>query len=239
MPLIQHLGTAYASGGGGDPESTDPFGDGSLHAYYPLNGNQQDIVSGYHFDNRSGESWVGVPPGKHGTNAWNGTGGNWMIYTGTGPAAVTNYTISFWYRSNTQNQNNKRLVTLKANSYTMGWSNYNGSLGFYTSASYGNSTSVQRQREWTDSQVNDDSWHMITATMTSGGSWQTYIDGSQDSGTGNTNDNRSFNSGSYLALTAYNASSSYNTQGYVDNLRIFNRVLSANEISDLYGWENV
>ena len=93
MPIIQHLGTAFASGGG-DPESLDPFGDGSCRSYYPLNGNQQDIISGYHFDDRSGESWVGVPPGKMGTNSWNGTGSNYMLYTGSAVGNVGNYTMN-------------------------------------------------------------------------------------------------------------------------------------------------
>lgn len=238
MPLIQHLGTAYASGGA-DPESLDPFGDGSCRSYYPLNGNQQDVISGYHFDDRSGESWVGVPPGKHGTNSWNGTGSNWMLYTGSSVGQVNNYTLNFWYRSNTQNQSNKRLVTIKVSGYTMGWSNYNGALGFYTGNSSGWTTSVTRRRDFPDAWVNDNVWHMLTCTMTSGNSWETYIDGSQNSGSGNTGDGRSFNSGSYLALNAYNASSGYNTIGYVDNLRIFSRVLSATEIADLYSWENV
>ena len=48
MPIIQHLGTAFASGSGG-PESLDPFGDGSCRSYYPLNGNQQDIINNLHF----------------------------------------------------------------------------------------------------------------------------------------------------------------------------------------------
>ena len=58
MPIIQHLGTAYASGGGGAPESLDPFGDGSCRSYYPLNGSGYDSVSGYNFDDRSGDASV-------------------------------------------------------------------------------------------------------------------------------------------------------------------------------------
>mgnify|MGYP001377640315 CR=1 FL=1 len=238
MPIIQHLGTAFASGSG-NAENPDPFGDGSCRSYYPLNGNQQDINGGYHFDARSGESWVGVPPGKMGTNSWNGTGSNYMMYTSQGVANVTNYTINFWYLSNNQGQSNKRLVTLRAQSYTMGWSNYNNALGFYTGNGSGYTTSVTRRRDFPDNWVNDGNWHMLTCTMTSGNSWETYIDGSQNSGSGNTGDGRSFNADSYFSLNAYNQSSGYNTIGYVDNIRIFNRVLSGTEIADLYGWENV
>ena len=237
MPIIQHLGTAYASGGGGAPESLDPFGDGSCRSYYPLNGSGYDSVSGYNFDDRSGDAYTANA--KQGTNAWTGNGSNYMLYTGSSVANVTNYTINFWYKSSVTNQSNKRLVTLKAASYTMGWSNYDGSLGFYTSGSYGNSTSVSRRMQIPDSQVNDNQWHMLTCTMTSGNSYYMYLDGSQTTGSGNTGDGRSFNSGSYLALTAYNASGGYNTQGFVDNLRIFSRVLSPTEIADLYTWENV
>ena len=238
MPIIQHL-TNSSGGGAAGPEDHQPFKDGSCRSYYPLNGNQQDVVGGWHFDDRSGESWVGVPPGKHGTNSWNGTGSNWMLYTGSDVGNVSDYTINFWYRSNNQNQSNKRLVTLKAASYTMGWSNYNGSLGFYTGNSSGWTTSVTRRMQLPDSWVNDGDWHMLTCTMTNGNSYYIYLDGSQTNGSGNTADGRSFNSGSYFALCCYNSSGSYNTTGWVDNLRIFSRVLSPTEIADLYTWENV
>tara|TARA_B100000965_G_scaffold15792_1_gene11949 strand:- start:122 stop:835 length:714 start_codon:yes stop_codon:yes gene_type:complete len=237
MPIIQHLGTAYASGGGIET-SPDPFGDGSCRSYYPLDSSNgtEDIVSGHNFDNWGGLSWA---TGKQGTHCWNGDGSNWMQVTGSAVGNVSNYTLNFWYKCSQQSQSNKRLVTLRAASYTCGWSNYAGSLGFYTGNGNNYTTSVTRRRQLPDGWVNDGQWYMLTATMTSGNSWEIYLNGSQTNGSSNQGDGRSFNDGSYLAMTCYNASGGYNTQGLVDNLRIFNRVLSASEIANLYSWENV
>ena len=45
---------------------------------------------------------------------------------------------------------------------------------------------------------------------------------------------RSFNSGSYLAVTTYDAGNGYNSVCHIDQIRLFNRVLTAAEISTLY-----
>tara|TARA_B100001996_G_scaffold250669_1_gene194411 strand:- start:47 stop:760 length:714 start_codon:yes stop_codon:yes gene_type:complete len=237
MPIIQHLGTAFASGAGA-AANPDPFGDGSCRSYYPLDtvNGQNDINGGYHFNYYSGASFIS---GGKVDGCWDGTGSNYMNYGSQGVANVTNYTLNFWYRSSTTSQSNKRLVTLRAQSYTCGWSNYAGSLGFYTGNSSNYSTSVTRRRQLPDGWVNDGNWHMLTATMSSSGSWEIYLDSNQTNGSSNQGDGRSFNSDGYLALTCYNNSTGYNTIGNVDNLRIFSRVLSASEIATLYTMENI
>ena len=58
------------------------------------------------------------------------------------------------------------------------------------------------------------------------------MDGSSYSGAVS-GEGRSFNSGSFLAVTTYDAGDGYNTIGGVDQLRIFNRVLTSAEISAL------
>ena len=47
-------------------------------------------------------------------------------------------------------------------------------------------------------------------------------------------ENRSFNSGSYFAVTTYDGGDNYNTIGGVDQIRLFSRVLTASEIQDIY-----
>ena len=236
MPIIQHLGTAFASGAGAG-ETLDPFGDGSCTRFYPLNdsatGNQDFSGNGYDFGSGSGESYTanGFVNG-----AWQGTGDNWMNCTNSNVVPYTNYSVSFWYKSGNTNQANKRLVTTRAAGHTAGWSNYNGALGFYKSSSTGYSTSVSRQFDYPDSWVNNNVWHHLVYTM-SGSTHLCYLDAVQSGGSGNTGDGRSFNSDGYLALTCYNNSNGYNTIGLVDNLRIFNKVLSGSEVSQLYTLE--
>ena len=236
MPIIQHLGTAFASGGG-KAESLDPFGDGSCRSYYPLDNNGLELINGWNIDSSSGAAYTANA--KIGTHAYTGNGSNYLQQTQSDVGNVSDYTINFWYKSSVTSQSNKRLVTLKAASWTSGWSNYAGSLGFYTGNASGWTTSVTRRMQLPDGWVNDNQWHMLTSTMTNGNSYNIYIDGSPTSGSSNQGDGRSFNVDSYLAITCYNQSTGYNTQGFVDNLRIFSRVLSSTEIATLYANENV
>ena len=143
--------------------------------------------------------------------------------------------MSFWYKSSTTAQGNKRLVTLKGTNVTAGWNNYNGSLGFYIGGVYtgGTATSVTRVSQIPDAQVNDGSWHHLAFSVTSGGSWVIYLDGTSYSGAVS-GEGRSFNNNNYLAITNYDSGTGYNTTGLVDQLRIFNRVISAGEVAQLY-----
>ena len=210
--------------------SFDVFGDSSSVALYQLNANGNDTGGNYNLT-INGASFN---TGKFG-NAWNGTGTNAAYSTASGLNVSGDYSVSFWYKSSTTAQNNKRLVSLKGSNITAGWNNYNGSLGFYIGGLnlVSSATSVTRVSQIPDAQVNDGSWHHLAFSVTSSGSWVIYLDGTSYSGAVS-GEGRSFNNNNYLAITNYDSGQGYNTIGLVDQLRIFNRVITAGEVTQLY-----
>ena len=219
--------------------NADPFGDSSAIATFPLNGNA-NALSGTTFsgnlsgDNSSGNFYSGGKFGEY----WRGTGSTHLTSTSTNLRPSGTHSLSFWYKSNTTNQNNKRLMTVKGSSLTSGWSNYNGSLGFFTGAgqsAVGTAGSVTRKASIPDATVNNNVWHHLAYTISATNTWSIYLDGSvyNNPHTGST-ESRSFNNGSYFAVTTYDNGSGYNTTGNIDHIRLFNRVLTASEIQDLY-----
>ena len=210
--------------------SFDVFGDSSSVALYQLNANGNDTGGNYNLT-INGSSFN---TGKFG-NAWNGTGTNAAYSSASGLNLSGDYSVSFWYKSSTTGQDNKRLVALKGANITAGWNNYNGSLGFYIGGVnlVSSATSVTRVSQIPDAQVNDGSWHHLAFSVTTGGSWVIYLDGTSYSGAVS-GEGRSFNSNNYLAITNYDGGQGYNTIGLVDQVRIFNRVISAGEVAQLY-----
>ena len=210
--------------------SFDVFGDSSSVALYQLNANGNDTGGNYNLT-INGSSFG---TGKFG-NAWNGTGTNAAYSSASGLNLSGDWSMSFWYKSSTTAQSNKRLVSLKGTNITAGWNNYNGSLGFYIGgvSLVSSATSVTRVSQIPDAQVNDGSWHHLAFSVTSSGSWVIYLDGTSYSGAVS-GEGRSFNSNTYFAITSYDTGSGYNTIGLVDQVRIFNRVISAGEVAQLY-----
>jgi hypothetical protein len=93
--------------------------------------------------------------------------------------------------------------------------------------------SVTRVAEIPDANINDNNWHHLALSITSSGTYVWYLDGSSYSGTVS-GEGRSFNSGSYFAITTYDGGDGYNATCLVDQVRLFNRVITASEVSDLY-----
>ena len=217
----------------------DPFNDSSAIATFNFDGNAT-ALSGTTYsgtlagDNSSGNFSSG---GKFG-QFFNATGTNHLLTTSSNISPSAAHSVSFWYKSNNTGQNNKRLVTVKGPSSGLasGWNNYNNSLGFYTGSGNSSSStaaSVTRVAEIPDASVNNNVWHHLAYTINATNSWTIYLDGSSYSGAVS-GEGRSFNSGSFLAVTTYDGGDGYNTIGGVDQLRIFNRVLTAAEVSALY-----
>jgi len=209
----------------------DVFEDGSTVALWLMNGNGVDVGGNYNFSGDTGNS--NFTTGQFG-QAFNGTGTNHLE---TSSVSLTGaYSVSFWYNSSTTGQNNKRLVCVKGTSTSTGWNNYNNSLGFYLGNGVSSGVaSVTRKAQIPDSQVNDGGWHHLVYTVTTGGTsatWKIYLDGSEYSGAVS-GEGRSFNNGSTVAVTTYDGGNNYNTIGKVDQLRVFNRVLTANEVTQL------
>ena len=214
-------------------DTVDPFGDSSSVALWQLNGNANDAGGNY---NLSGDTSSGnFTTGKFGS-AFSGSGTNHLISTASGLNVSGDYSCSFWYKSNTTGQSNKRVLTIKGQNRTTGFNNYNNSLGFYHGSgetNVGTAGSVTRVAEIPDASINDNNWHHIAFSITSSGTYAWYLDGSSYSGTVS-GEGRSFNSGSYFAITTYDAGDSYNSICLVDQVRLFNRVITASEVSDLY-----
>ena len=213
----------------------DIFGDNSTVGLWQFDGNANDVGGNYTLTGNTGAS--NFTGGKFGSS-FNGTGSNHLLSTNVGiqNALTGGYSLSFWYNSSTTGQNNKRVFTIKGNAQATGWNNYNNSLGFYKGTGGQNNASaasVTRVAEIPDAAVNDGSWHHLVYTITSGGSWNIYLDGSLYSGAVS-GEGRSFNGGSFLAITTYDGGTTYNTIANIDQARLLNRVITASEVNQLY-----
>ena len=221
-------------------EIGDIFNDNSAIAAFPLNGNATSlsgtIFQGTLSGNNSSSNFSSS--GGKFSSYWIGTGSTDLIGTSTDLRPSGAHSLSFWYKSSTTGQSNKRLLTVKGSTIASGWNNHNNSIGFYTGT--GNSSlspvgSVARVASIPDAAVNDNQWHHLAYTISTANSWQMYLDGSayNNPHTGSA-ETRSFNNGSYLAVTTYEGGDLYNSTCHIDQIRLFNRVLTAAEISTLY-----
>jgi len=213
----------------------DIFGDSSTVGLWQFDLNANDVGGNYALSGSTGSG--NFASGKYGS-AFNGNGTRYLQSTNVGiqNALTGGYSLSFWYNSSTTGQNNKRLFTIKGNAQATGWNNYNNSLGFYKGTGGQNlnsAASVTRVAEIPDAAVNDGNWHHLVYTITSGGSFNIYLDGSLYSGAVS-GEGRSFNGSSYLAVTTYDGGTGYNTTGKVDQARLLNRVITATEVGQLY-----
>tara|TARA_Y100000004_G_scaffold195213_1_gene261675 strand:+ start:668 stop:1507 length:840 start_codon:yes stop_codon:yes gene_type:complete len=216
----------------------NPFNDSSVIATFPLNGNATSLPGTTYSgtlggDNGSSHFSTGGQFGQY----WNGTGTNHLTTNSTDIVPSGSYTLSFWYKSNSTGQSNKRVLTVKGATVSSGWNNYNNSLGFYTGAGVATSSqataTVTRVAQIPDAEVNDNVWHHLVYTVTSSSNWNIYMDGSSYSGAVS-GEGRSFNSGTRFAVTTYDGGDNYNSVNGVDQIRLFNRVLTLGEIQDLY-----
>ena len=216
----------------------DPFNDNSAIATFNFDGNATALSGTTYSGTLSGDNSSGnfSSGGKFG-QYFNATGTNHLTSASSDISPSGSHSVSFWYKSNTTAQANKRLLTIKGPSSGLasGWSNYNNSLGFYVgngNSSSGSPASVTRVAQIPDATVNNNVWHHLAYTISATNSWAIYLDGSLYSGAVS-GEGRSFNDGSFLAITTYDGGDGYNTIGGVDQLRIFNRVLTSAEVSAL------
>ena len=216
----------------------DPFNDNSAIATFNFDGNATALSGTTYSGTLSGDNSSGnfSSGGKFG-QYFNATGTNHLITTSSDISPSGPHSVSFWYKSNNTGQGNKRLLTIKGPSSGLasGWNNYNNSLGFYVgsgNSSSGSPASVNRVAQIPDATVNNNVWHHLAYTISATNSWAIYLDGSLYSGAVS-GEGRSFNDGSFLAITTYDGGDGYNTIGGVDQLRIFNRVLTSAEVSAL------
>tara|TARA_Y100001937_G_scaffold82602_1_gene111811 strand:- start:532 stop:1371 length:840 start_codon:yes stop_codon:yes gene_type:complete len=216
---------------------SDPFGDNSSIAAFPLNGNATSL---------SGTTFSGTLSGDNGGSNfssggkfdqyWIGSGSTQLNSTSTSIRPSGSFSLTFWYKSNTTGQDNKRLLTVQGTTLCAGWNNYNNSLGFYTGTGSSNVNTtplVTRVAQIPDASINDNSWHHLGFTISATNTWSIYLDGSVYSGAVS-GENRSFNNGTFFAVTTYDTGTGYNTICGIDQIRLFSRILTAGEIAKLY-----
>lgn len=233
LKALAGLGGGVGRGGGSVvlTNNSDPFDDNSCMYTYQFNGAATKLGGGTALNGSTGE--IKASAAKFGSGGFNGTGSSQLNSNSTSLRPSDAFSINFWYRSSTTGQSNKRVLTVKGSHVNMGWNNWNNRLGFYIGT--GNEpTSVTRRLEIPDATVNDGNWHQITGTTTNNGTNKLYLDGSEWTNTYvNDAEGRSFNSGNYLAITTYDGSGTYNSICNIDQIRVFNRVLTAAEVAQL------
>jgi len=209
--------------------------DNGLVAYYPFNGNANDESGNGHDGIEKGTFSYGV--GFDGSSAkFNGTDTFIEIPHSDALSLNGKFSISVWVKSNDTNPYSglvsKILPNVPRNGYTLG-ANY---------VSTGSDIYMNQYKEWgniaagvrSSSDVLNDEWHHVTATYDEQ-NFRLFIDGqleTQKTYTGGLTPNTM---PLFLGRDPYNAvpqNRHYN--GEMDELRIYNRVLSENEISGLY-----
>jgi len=216
----------------------DPFNDNSAIAAFRMNGNATTLSGTVYTGTLSGNNASSnFSTGGQFDQYFNANGGSQMTSNSTSIIPTGNYSLSFWYKSNNAGQANKRVLTVKGSTSTSGWNNYNNSMGFYTGGGVSSSSSavasVGRVAEIPDATINNNVWHHIAHTISASNSWTIYLDGASYSGAVS-GEGRSFNSGSRFAITTYDGGGSYNSICGIDQVRLFNRILTSAEILDLY-----
>ena len=215
--------------GGIRTNNADPFDDNSCMYTYTFENGSAKLGGGTNLNGDTGE--IKASAAKFGSGGFNGTGSSQLNSNDASLRPSGNFSINFWYRSSTTGQDNDRILTVKGSQVTIGWNNWNNRLGFYTGTG-SETTNVQRRREIPDANVNDGNWHQITGTVDTGGNNKLYLDGSEWTNTSvNNADGRSFNQYHRLCVTTYDGGTGYNATCNIDQIRVFNKVLTASEVA--------
>ena len=138
---------------------------------------------------------------------------------------IQQLTISAWVNLDAVNKN-RGLVSKTVNSFTL----MNGGITNSWQFMAGSSASCNIE---VPNSATAGGWHMITATFTGGAECRLYLDGNQIgfdiTGVSATIPDSSFP----VLIGAYSVNAGF-TDGTVDDVRIYNRALSATEIASLY-----
>jgi len=219
--------------------------DDGLVAYYPFDGDAND---------ESGNGNHGTVNSAVLTTDRNGNQNNAYYFNGAGNYIVAEnldvrindiaaFTVAGWFKTNLQ-QNGPLWMwgdddSEPSGSYNaespVGWRSNLFSAGFYGSQGH-------QYVDYTSS-LADDTWHFV-AQISDGSRGSLCVDGNLVSSTNNITADRSYSSPPTLMIGARtkNSTSSIDDieffNGSIDDLRIYNRALSASEIQDLYNGDN-
>jgi prepilin-type N-terminal cleavage/methylation domain-containing protein len=205
------------------------YGDTSLVGYWPMNEGSGNVAYDYSGNNATG-TWSGAQTGTNGTHyspgkvgPWAGTfdGNNDYVNIGSLGSFPTQGTISFWM--------NATVLANYPNALTTYYNGGNTSIRFEQSGSNFYSYDGINQNYFTTG-LAENTWYFITFT------WNVSINNE----TAYFNGNKVSSSGGSFPATipdfvigeGFNTSRYWN--GLIDDVRVYNRALSATEIQAMY-----
>jgi len=220
-----------------EEDYVDPiwFGTGNntgLVAHWRLEGDAKDSVGNYDGTNRGGEVSKGVKG-----RGFHFSGENDIIFDGTETSIkfneTTNFTLSLWAKFDEFGESNSSGLLQKDYDYGMSFIHPSHRINFgYRNSTYSGDlyTSVNTLQE--------NRWYLLTMTYESGGNMSLYIDDTLDStdvpDTINIRDDNDFTIGGSRIIGG-NRFLYANVS--IDEVRIYNRSLSADEVSNLYNYD--
>jgi len=144
----------------------------------------------------------------------------------------SNFTIAFWFKSNSTTQSQKYLIAKNNDAGTNQWAviyeYVNDAIEFFAAGTGFSGTDPRTNSQLT---ISDTNWHHVVYAY-DGSTWRGYVDASETF-----NVSRSFSLGALSGLNVFfgaaNAVPQAIVNGLIDEVRIYNRALSVNEIETL------
>jgi hypothetical protein len=222
------------------------------------NNTEPSLIAFYKFDSPNGlldhtgsHNLTAVNPQFDSTNKIsgssafeNGTNESYLQF----PTSLTNqmYNINntngisfaFWYRLDNSSSDWASLIEFSetasdtSSTRRFGVGKHSGNNGFwvgikYTGADYAQAFTI-------GSGTFDNTWHHFVWTINTSGNWGIYIDGTLQSGYTTVNYPRKIVNTTYNFSYIFKSVQSGQTKGYMDNFRIYNRVLPQADVTSLY-----
>lgn len=221
--------TYYATRSVGAQSGNCTVTDG-LVAEWKLNGNATDTVGG---DNGTITGAVATT-GENGVtnNAYNFTSGtSYITIPNPVPTTFDGFTVSAWLNSSAIASGGYSYGVLLGVDGTIGTSIFylgTNASGAYAASADGSSANTYGS---TGTYANDGKWHLVTLTY-NGSTQTTYLDGQQKVSTALTSITNSTTSLKEFIGSYYPISRPF--KGQIDDVRIYNRGLSATDVATLY-----
>lgn len=153
------------------------------------------------------------------------------------------FSVSFWTK--TASSNSQMLIGNNNIDHTQkGWSIFSSSGAIYFQINAGTQAGSNELQTYTNTGlISDNNWHFVTVTYNGTSSVngvKIYIDGSTDLRTGyDYNNLRSTNSSINNTLIGKSSTSTYYLNGSIAELQIYDKELTQEEITTLYGYEGI
>ena len=145
----------------------------------------------------------------------------------------SNFAISFWFKTASISQTQKYLIAKNNNAGSNQWSviyeYVDNAIEFFADGTGFSGTDPRTNSQLT---ISDTSWHHVVYAY-DGSTWRGYVDGTQQFSV-----SRSFSLGALSGLNVFfgaaNAAPDGEVNGLIDDVRVYNRALTNDEIKRLY-----